>query len=143
MKGKMGDAKGALSAEDRGGIKATEILLRLLERVQGRCPHQLAWGLPLLVVLLAPPLPGAWACPVRGHVEASHLRHTVVVHAHLGEEVLADRSPLGPLHPIDSLATTVNVVDQCVEGFGREDLQVSEEAILHRLTILQVNSCVS
>merc|ERR1712154_739809 len=133
----------APSTVDHGGIKAAEVFLWLLERVHGRRPQQLARRLPLLVVLLAPPYPCAWAGRIRGHVEASPLRPPIVVHAHLREEILADGSPLGPLHPIDPLAATINVVGERIEGLGREDFKISEETILHRLAILQVDSCVS
>merc|ERR1712061_746074 len=95
---------------------AVEIIVRLFERMHSRSRQLLARRLPLCVVFLAPPLPGAWACPVRGQIEVLHLGDAVVVHAHLCEEILANGSPLCSLHPIDLLGATANVGKESVEG---------------------------
>jgi len=132
-----------VSAEGHGGLEAAEIFLRFFEGVYGGRPHQVARRLPFCGVLRAPPFLGAWAHPIRGQVEVLYLRHTIAVHAHLREEILADGSKFGSLHPIDRLATTVDVGEERAEGLDREDFKVSEEAPLHFVTILDVDARVS
>merc|ERR1719330_1018358 len=124
------------------GVEALEILIRLLEGVQGRRLQFTAGRLPLLVVLLAVLLPRTRACTICGHLKIAHLCHALPIHAHLREEILADRPPLGAFDPVDFLAAAVQIVDQKLERLLRRYLEVAEITILDSLAILKVDASV-
>merc|ERR1739846_16185 len=124
--------------------EATEVVLRLLERMHCCRGHRAAiLGMPLLVLLLA-----FWAIccasTIQGHVESLHLVHVVLVHATLRKDVLSPSSilPVAAVigaRTIGSMAV-LQVLGQHIHRFVAHDLQVSEEAVLHVFAVLEVDA---
>merc|ERR1739846_292006 len=124
--------------------EATEVVLRFLERMHCCRGHRAAiLGMPLLVLLLA-----FWAIccasTIQGHVESLHLVHVVLVHATLRKDVLSPSAILPVAAVIGArtigLVAVLQVLGQHIDRFVAHDLQVSEEAVLHILAILEVDA---
>merc|ERR1712051_390122 len=97
--------------------------------------------MPLLVLLLT--LGSVClASTIRCHVKCFHLVHIVMVHAALGEDILAPSTPL-PIASVIGTWSKLSVALLQVRGersctLPADDFEVAEETVLDILAILQV-----
>merc|ERR1719203_1676810 len=115
----------------------------LLQGVRRRCCQLRAiCRMPLLILLSLGPI--RFARAIGGHIEGLYLVDIVVIHAPLGEDILAPRTELpiavvvsaGREHAV-ALLQVCRKHSDCRLG---DDLKVAEEAILHIRTILVVEA---
>merc|ERR1739836_249043 len=98
--------------------------------------------MPLLVFLSLGPV--RFACAIGGHIEGLDLVDVVVIHAPLGEDILAPRAEL-PIAAVvrawrEYSVAILQVFCQHSNCRLADDLQVAEEAILHIWTILVIEA---
>merc|ERR1719270_2708178 len=117
---------------------------RLLQGVsRHRCQRRTILRIPFLVLLLSCG-PVRFARTIGGHVECLDLVDVVVIHAPLGEDILAPGAPL----PIAAIVCAgcehgVALLQVPREHFNcplGDDLQVAEEAVLDVRTVLVVEA---
>merc|ERR1719512_18029 len=115
----------------------------LLQGVRRRCRQLRAiGGMPLLVLLSLGPV--RCARTIGGHIECLDLVDVVMIHAPLGEDILAPGTPLPIAAVIRARSEhSVAILQVCREYLdcrSGDDLQVAEETILHIRTILVVEA---
>merc|ERR1719400_2670869 len=116
---------------------------RLLQGVSRHCCQRRAVsGMPLLVLLSLGPV--CFASAICGHIEGLHLVDVVVIHAPLGEDILAPRAKL-PIAAVvrawcEYSVAILQVLCQHSDCCLADDLQVAEEAVLHIWTVLIIEA---
>merc|ERR1719223_1348480 len=115
-------------------------LSHLLEGMYRRTIGPLAMWLELLVLDMVS-IPLGLAGSILRHAHEVRTSHTVLVHARLGKEILAHRAILAVLDahlPVDGVHVgfaIVDMVQQCCKRSLREQLEISEESIVHMRAI--------
>merc|ERR1719288_257249 len=124
-------------------IQAFFVFGRLLQGVSRHgCQRRAVSGMPFLVLLSLGPV--CFASAICGHIEGLYLVDVVVIHAPLGEDILAPRAKLpiatGVRTWCEYSVAILQVLCQHSDCCLADDLQVAEEAILHIWTILVIEA---
>merc|ERR1711992_272101 len=123
-------------------FQAFEVLKGLHERMHGCCLCQCAIRSPFLVLLLAFG-PESFAHRVCCEVPHTDLVDSVQIHAPLHEKILSPclhaRVLFLPL-PVQRFGAILQVCQEGAEALVTDNLQIAKEAIVHVLTVLQINT---
>merc|ERR1712012_1069580 len=124
-------------------VVACKPILCLLEGVHHWCGHLVAIRLEGLGVLgVSPFLLDAGTHSICRQFEILDLRHSLLVHAFLREQVLSNWTPRCCMHggPLDLGRTFIDALDKRGEGLMRDHFNTTKEAILNLSTIFNVHT---